>query len=1012
MEQNKIPDLLIVSILDESGRNLDFIPSLINSFSNSQNHIFFYDHFDETTHLTIRIGDKDFEGPYQTNGSESYISMSFYNRHTIIPPKQYYFLYFVRILILEYLYKEISGETFKLFQKSSFQKLNELIWMSILPQYAQTTFQNLSNHGDENVRRIVQESHSIVRDIGDAYSLLLNRARQVGGILAEKALPGISDPHNLLQYIFMYSDLGKVKEVTQAINNENEKGLFQLIDLLADRTHSNAKELLKGLSEARSLDSNIKDYAMKALLEWGADKGTQTSENARQTAKGGQVEVGTKVDSVPAALRDRNYELGTFREKLFSEVHGYLGENPRELFWPAWKAVLAAEPSVSEQMELALLSEGYTHLLAFVLTLEQTKNLDVIPFLDKISSEEVADDNIREIAIGVLQQIESDPKWPKHHVKVEVGIPVEHGLDQELDIVQTGRFGFSRDEEIPKDDLGYREYARALASVITDKDTETPLTIGICAPWGRGKTALMNFMCEEIAGFGSMSIKEKKPDHPDHKNASTIWFDAWRYSKAEQIWAGFMDVVLKEIEKPFNKLEKIKLAWKLNKGSSSPIFRQFIGFLILFLLVNALFSYGILFVISSIVIDFFTNIPLLAGIVIGYPITLAALFKLYGKALSSIWKISNNPVTEKVINLTSLPNYARHLESVHQITDDIKYLLKEYMKKTSVDRIVIFIDDIDRCRPESIIDILEALKHFLDIGGFVFVLGMDARVLRLAVGEQYKFMSKNRHQREEMGRFYLEKLIQIPFSLPRVSGEGLKNMNETLLKGYVEEKEPAVIQDVKQDQPPPKELQPEDIVHETEDVSANEGTKTTSEAENDEIITEDEKSDKKDDENEISIKSHFLIRSKISQTEYDNIVSILDIPGVEMSPRILKRFINIYLIARHLYIVSEEKHAESAHPPPDSLAKWLALSVMYPFEAKSLIDWLHYNKWIEPTGAKKGIFSKTTGKLLKKAGPVEFKGLDPDKINSFGQLYKAMKLSSSSIREVSTIANCFNLVLD
>lgn len=915
MEQNKIPDLLIVSILDESGRNLDFIPSLINSFSNSQNHIFFYDHFDETTHLTIRIGDKDFDGPYQTNGSESYISMSFFNRHSITTPKQYYFLYFVRILILEFLYKEISGKTIKLFQKSSFPKLNELIWMSILPQYAQTTIQNLSHHSDENVRQIVQESHSIVRDIGYAYSLLLNRARQVGGILAEKALPGLSNPHDLLTYIFIYSNQEKVKEVTQAINNENEKGLFQLIDLLADRPHSNAMDLLKGLSAARNLDSKVKDYAMKALQAKDTVKGTQTSEDTRQTVKGGHVEVGTKVDSVPAELRVRNSELGPFREKLFSEVHGYLGDNPREIFWPAWKAVLAAEPRVSEQMELALLSEGYTHLLAFVLTLEQTKNLDVIPFLDMISSEEVADDNIREIAKGVLEQIESDPEWPKHYVKADFPTPIEHGLKEDKTVEEKSEaIGIAppagvTEHKRPKDALGYKVFANALGDLVSHKSTTTPLTIGICARWGRGKSVLLNYIEDRI---GELTGAEKFVD------CLCIDFNAWKYTKSEQLWAEFYTKVLEEVENDLSWWEKTKFRrYFFSRNNPKLYYSTFWG---TGLTVYSLFLLWY-FYQQPVVLQFALKIQW--GELISYWTPIGTFLVT---TFPFIWKRARS-VPKQIFWKSHLPKFKEALGVQHEIFKSFE-IVCDWLGMPGKKRIVVFIDDIDRCQPDEILQVIESIKLLLDSENFVFILAMDPKIVRLAIGESYEFISKKKSVKERLGRYYLEKIIQIPFHLPQLTYTELSRLKNQLFAvsespdafegGGVapqKTKDDTVVVQADQEAENVKEADDKSSLHESPDISPSGD----------------------DDEKEISKSEPFDKRLSVefSKTESSDIDLLLK-DNYVISPRLLNRLKNTYLLAKHFYI------SEHNSDPPSELIKLLAFSIKYPFESVDIFETMEY----------------------------------------------------------------------
>jgi predicted KAP-like P-loop ATPase len=74
-------------------------------------------------------------------------------------------------------------------------------------------------------------------------------------------------------------------------------------------------------------------------------------------------------------------------------------------------------------------------------------------------------------------------------------------------------------------------------------------------------------------------------------------------------------------------------------------------------------------------------------------------------------------------------------------------------------KIVVFIDDLDRCAPDKILEVLESTKVFLDIKGFVYVLGLDRKVVVKAIEQKYKAMGIN-------GEDYLEKIVQIPFRIP------------------------------------------------------------------------------------------------------------------------------------------------------------------------------------------------------------------------------------------------------
>jgi hypothetical protein len=75
-------------------------------------------------------------------------------------------------------------------------------------------------------------------------------------------------------------------------------------------------------------------------------------------------------------------------------------------------------------------------------------------------------------------------------------------------------------------------------------------------------------------------------------------------------------------------------------------------------------------------------------------------------------------------------------------------------------RIVILIDDIDRCLPNKVVEILESIKVMLDVEGFVFILALDHQIAEIAVQSRYG------EQYSNQGRDYLKKLVQVEFRIP------------------------------------------------------------------------------------------------------------------------------------------------------------------------------------------------------------------------------------------------------
>ena len=91
----------------------------------------------------------------------------------------------------------------------------------------------------------------------------------------------------------------------------------------------------------------------------------------------------------------------------------------------------------------------------------------------------------------------------------------------------------------------------------------------------------------------------------------------------------------------------------------------------------------------------------------------------------------------------------------------------ELLKETNVQKLIVFIDDLDRCNPNTVIDTLEAIKLFLFVDNSAFVIGADERLIKYAVKKRFPEISGG--ERFEVGRDYLEKLIQFPVRIPQLS---------------------------------------------------------------------------------------------------------------------------------------------------------------------------------------------------------------------------------------------------
>jgi hypothetical protein len=94
-------------------------------------------------------------------------------------------------------------------------------------------------------------------------------------------------------------------------------------------------------------------------------------------------------------------------------------------------------------------------------------------------------------------------------------------------------------------------------------------------------------------------------------------------------------------------------------------------------------------------------------------------------------------------------------------------------------RVVIFIDDLDRCVPPNALQVLESMKLFFDEEGCVFVVGLDHAIAELAVAEKYRPMRGTAAEPPEASELpappaeYLKKLFQVTFTLPGIGAREL-----------------------------------------------------------------------------------------------------------------------------------------------------------------------------------------------------------------------------------------------
>ena len=92
--------------------------------------------------------------------------------------------------------------------------------------------------------------------------------------------------------------------------------------------------------------------------------------------------------------------------------------------------------------------------------------------------------------------------------------------------------------------------------------------------------------------------------------------------------------------------------------------------------------------------------------------------------------------------------------------DDIKNEIHKIRMNNPNFKIVVFVDDLDRCSPKKALEVLESIKVFLGMEGFIYIIGLSHDIVTKLIDIEYE---KNGVKGEQ----YIKKIIQIPITLPK-----------------------------------------------------------------------------------------------------------------------------------------------------------------------------------------------------------------------------------------------------
>ena len=274
------------------------------------------------------------------------------------------------------------------------------------------------------------------------------------------------------------------------------------------------------------------------------------------------------------------------------------------------------------------------------------------------------------------------------------------------------------------DDLGHYELAKEIGVCIAN--CQLPQTFGLHGDWGAGKTSLLHQVHFHLTGECPQhskaivdQVKDAKKLKPmvNPERRFVIWFEAWKYQNEQAP----IVALLHEIREQLSWMQKAK-------GSISKLTHTAIK--------------GCLFSIED-------------------------LTKKIGVQASKIQSVGETWERENLASKLPADNIRQLLEHA------IDGLIGNTERKKNRNRLVILVDDLDRCETDAAYKLLEGLKIYLSLNNTVFLLGMNQRIVEDAIAKNISVDTVPEKRKQvvlkDRALAYMEKICHNIWRMPLIN---------------------------------------------------------------------------------------------------------------------------------------------------------------------------------------------------------------------------------------------------
>lgn len=291
------------------------------------------------------------------------------------------------------------------------------------------------------------------------------------------------------------------------------------------------------------------------------------------------------------------------------------------------------------------------------------------------------------------------------------------------------------DIETDKDLLGFSVHANLIKDVVANVKN-LPITIGLYGDWGSGKSSVLKILEKQLN---------------EDEDTIVIYFDGWAFESFDDAKLALIQGIVDELEDSEKFVEKVKDTVDDIKQAFSKL-KESINWM------------RILKVTAK------SAIPILSASMTGGASIIPLLISAFQEHKGNLEEILTGEKADEFLkDVIGSNKEEKKYAAVREFRNDFTNLIK----KSKYEKVVILIDDLDRCLPRNIIDNLEAIKLFLNVPGTAFVIAADEYIVSNAIKSEYQSLIKAAEdgRSQNIGEAYMEKFIQLPYRLPSLSNK-------------------------------------------------------------------------------------------------------------------------------------------------------------------------------------------------------------------------------------------------